>query len=71
MTTFINIFETTLQLHAPLRNITRKEKKLNRKPWITKRILTSIKHKNKLFTIKIKTNSQESIDTYKKNIEIS
>ena len=26
MTTFINIFETTLQLHAPLRNITCKEK---------------------------------------------
>ena len=66
MTTFINIFETTLQLHAPLRNITRKEKKLKRKPWITKGILTSIKHKNKLFTIKIKTNLQESIYTYKK-----
>ena len=26
MTTFINIFETTLQLHAPLCNITCKEK---------------------------------------------
>ena len=37
MTAFINIFETTLQLCAPLCSITCKEKNL-KKPWITKRI---------------------------------
>ena len=38
---FIQTFETTLQMHAPLRNITRKERK--QKPWITNGILISIK----------------------------
>ena len=40
---FIQTFETTLQMHAPLRNITRKERKQKQKPWITNGILISIK----------------------------
>ena len=46
-------------------------KKTKNKSSEIKGILTSIKHKNKLFTIKIKTNSQESIYIYKKIIKIS
>ena len=44
--TFIN----TLNSHAPLKPMSRREKKLNEKPWITKGILISIRTKNKLFT---------------------
>ena len=43
MNEFTKIFEATLQMHAPLRNITCKERK--QKPWITKGILLSIKQK--------------------------
>ena len=32
-----NTFFSVLDKHAPLRNMTRKEMKLNSKPWITKR----------------------------------
>ena len=34
--------------HIPYRILSRKEQKLNLKPWITKSILNSIKKKNKL-----------------------
>ena len=44
--TFIN----TLNSHAPLKPMSRREKKLNKKPWMTKGILNSIRTKNKLFT---------------------
>ena len=49
MRNFINIFNDTLNNHAPLRKQTRKERKLKSKPWLTKEILISLKHKNKLF----------------------
>ena len=35
--------------HAPMRPMSRKEKRLNEKPWITRGILTSIKTKNRFF----------------------
>ena len=46
---FFDIFNITLSKHAPLRRKSRKEKKLNSKPWITKGILISTKTKNKLY----------------------
>ena len=49
MRNFINIFNDTLNNHAPLRKQTRKERKLKSKPWLTKEILISLKHKNKFF----------------------
>ena len=59
-------FIAVLDKHAPLRNITRKEMILNSKPWITKRLLTSTKTKNKLFRNYVKNNKQENKMNYKK-----
>ena len=39
----------TLNSRAPFRPLSRSERKLNEKPWITKGILKSIRTKNKLF----------------------
>ena len=41
MRNFINIFNDTLNNHAPLRKQTWKERKLKSKPWLTKEILIS------------------------------
>ena len=35
---FVNIIEKTIDKHAPLEHISRKQRKLARKPWITKGI---------------------------------
>ena len=42
---FVNIIAKTIDKHAPLERIIRKQRKLAGKPWITKRILTSIRKK--------------------------
>ena len=42
-------FENVLDKYAPLQKLSRKEKRLTEKPWISKGILKSIKTKNKLF----------------------
>ena len=42
-------FNSILNIHAPFRQQTRKEKKLYKKPWLTKGILKSIKTKQKLY----------------------
>ena len=42
-----------------MRPMSRKEKRLNEKPWITRGILTSIKTKNRLFQ-KYKSNNSDS-----------
>ena len=57
MRNFINIFNDTLNNHAPLRKQTRKERKLRSKPWLTIGILISIKHKNKMFVECLKKKS--------------
>ena len=59
-------FISVLNKHAPLRNMTRKEMKLNSKSWITKGLLTSIKTKNKFFRNYAKNNNQENKMNYKK-----
>ena len=46
---FLVIFNNLLDIHAPYKKISLKEKKLRDKPWITKGILTStIKAKNRI-----------------------
>ena len=37
-------------MHAPLRQYSRKQHRLRQKPWITKAILKSVKHKQKLYS---------------------
>ena len=56
----MSIFKKTLYKHAPMRPMSRKEKRLNEKPWITRGILTSIKAKNRLFKKYYKSNSSDS-----------
>ena len=46
---FLNSFAKIVDEHAPLRNATRKEKKLKLKPWLSSGILKSIKAKNKMY----------------------
>ena len=46
---FISIFTEVVNLFAPKRNATRKEKKLKLKPWLTPGLLKSIQTKNKMF----------------------
>ena len=48
-TSLSSVFELALNKHAPLRPMSRREKRLTQKPWVSKGILKSIKTKNKLF----------------------
>ena len=48
---FTSTFQTTIDNHAPIREMSRTKKKLSNKPWITERIYKSIKTKNNLFKI--------------------
>ena len=61
---FLDIFNITLGKHAPLKRKSRKEKKLNSKPCITKRILISSKTKNKLYIANLK-GSVNDVQLYK------
>ena len=64
---FTSTFNSVLDKHAPLTALTRKEKRLKKKPWITPGILASIKTKNKLFKKVFKKNSTNSEkEPYKK-----
>ena len=46
---FVKLFTDILNFHAPRRRATKKEKKLKSKPWLTQRLLKSIKLKNKMY----------------------
>ena len=45
---FYSLVQTTIDKHAPLKQLSRKQKKLQSKPWISKGILKSIKRKQKM-----------------------
>ena len=45
---FHSIFTQVIDIHAPLKKLTRKQKRLQHKPWITKGNLISIKRKQKM-----------------------
>lgn len=46
---FVSAIKETIDNHAPLKRLSRKEQKLKSKPWLTKGILVSIKCKRRLF----------------------
>ena len=46
---FVQIISHSIDIHAPLRPISRRMRKLLQKPWITKDLLTSIKKKRRMF----------------------
>ena len=45
---FYSLITTTIENHAPLKKLTRKQTRLRNKPWITKGLLKSIKRKQKM-----------------------
>ena len=45
---FYLLITSTIDTHAPLKKLSRKQRRLGSKPWITKRLLISIKKKQKL-----------------------
>ena len=56
----MNAIFAEINLYASLQNATRKQKRLFQKPWITKGLITSIKHKQRLYkTHFLKGNSSE------------
>ena len=63
---FNKIFNSVLNIHAPLQNLSCKQKQLNGKPWLTKGILISIKIKNKLLQNMIKTKMEKHKKTISK-----
>ena len=62
---FLSRFNEITDKHAPLKKMTRKEKRLVNKPWLTRGLLNSIKHKNNLFRKYLKLNNQTLFGEYK------
>ena len=46
---FVTAISDTIEKHAPLTRLSRKQARLVKKPWITKDIFTSVKRKNSMF----------------------
>ena len=46
---FIKIVSQTIDKHTPLKSCSRRQHRLLKKPWITKRILISLRKKNSMF----------------------
>lgn len=63
---FIDIIAKTIDLHAPNRKLSRKERKLKSKPWITNTLLASIKNKQKLYITHFLKGNTEQKSYYKK-----
>jgi len=55
---FVTVVKDIIDKHAPYKSVTRKQKKLHRKPWITNGILISIKHKKRMFKTHYLSNDQ-------------
>ena len=53
--TFLDKITKLLDIHAPVKKLSHKEKKSLSKPWLTKGILQSIKQKNVLYRKFIRT----------------
>ena len=59
---FVYIVKSVVDKHAPLKIATRTQSKLNKKPWITRGLMTSIRKKQKLY----KTHFLKGSDSEKK-----
>ena len=62
---FYSVINTTIDKHAPLKRLSKKEAKFQSKPWISQGIRKSIKTKNKLFNRYIRNKSQANHSRYK------
>ena len=52
--------------HAPIKTLSKKEKKFRSKPWLTRGIITSIRTKNNMFKLAIRNKSKSFSDSFKK-----
>ena len=59
---FTDRLAKTVNTHAPLWHATRKEKRLQKKPWLSRGILKSVAHKNKMF-VDLRKNFDDSLVT--------
>lgn len=63
---FVEIVKRTIDFHAPVKKLSRKQRKLKLKPWITRGIFKSIKHKQKLYQTHFVEGNWEQKNLYKK-----
>ena len=61
-----NVILEIINKHAPISTVTRKQKHLMSKPWITKEVVVSIRHKQSLYKTHFKSNNIEKIIFFKK-----
>ena len=64
--TFNNVILQIINKHAPITTVSRKQKRLMSKPWITKGLFVSICHKQILYKTHFKSNNIEKIMFFKK-----
>ena len=65
---FSNTVLSTINAHAPLKPLSRKQKKFLSKPWLTKGLSTSIKNKRSMFTAHFLSDDDDKIIFYKKYV---
>ena len=62
---FINIVKTAIDNYAALKKLSRRQRKLKLKPWITRGLLISIKHKQKSYLSHFINGNTEKRNFYK------
>ena len=67
---FLQIFKNVVNLHAPVKKRSRKERRLHQKLWITKAVLISIKHKQELYFSHFNNGDNISEQFYKRYANI-
>ena len=63
---FVALIKNTIEIHALLKKLSRKQQKLQSKPWITKDILISVRHKRKLYKSHFSAGTEIQKRFYKK-----
>ena len=61
---------STINAHAPSKPLSKEQKKLLSKPWLTKGLLTSIKHKRSMFKTHFLSHDDNKITFYKKYVNM-
>ena len=62
---FLQIVRSAIDFYAPLRQASRKQKRIQSKPWLTKGLLVSIKRKQKLYRSHFMSHDLEKQQFYK------
>ena len=67
---FTNIVSSTIDKHAPLTKLSRRQLKLYSKLWLTKGIINSIKNKRKMFKSHCILRAEREKSYFKKHINV-